>query len=65
MSIGVEFVVVNVENDDEKPIILGPSFFVVGQALLNVQGKELNLVINREKLKFDVGQAMKQPLERK
>lgn len=47
------------------PIILGHPFLATEQALLNVQRKELNLVMNGEKLSLYVRQAMTKPLDLK
>lgn len=65
VTVPVDFVVVHLEKDDEETIIFESPFVVTGKALLSVQGKKFNLVINGEKLKFDVAQAMKQSLEKK
>lgn len=65
VTLPVDFAVVHVENVDEAPIILGCPFCFTGIALLIVQGKEFKLMMNGEKVKFDVGQVMKQPLEKR
>lgn len=65
ISISVDFVVVNMGNDMEVPLILGPPFLATKKALVSVEDKEHNLVMNGERLPFDVNQAMWQPLELK
>lgn len=45
-TISVDFVVVNMDTEIEVSIILGHPFVPTRQALLNAQGKELNLLMN-------------------
>ena len=49
------------EEDQEVPLILGRPFLVTGRALIAVQKGELALRVNKEKVMFNIYQAMRFP----
>ena len=53
------FVVLDMEEDQEIPLILGRPFLATSRALIDVQGDQLTLPVNEEEVKFDIYQAMK------
>ncbi|XP_062085183.1 uncharacterized protein LOC133791269 [Humulus lupulus] len=55
-----DFVVLDMEEDHEIPIILGRPFLATGRALIDVQSGQLTLRVNNEKVKFNIYQALKQ-----
>ena len=46
----VDFVMLEMEEDREVPIILGRLFLVIGQALIDVKNGELTLRVGDEKV---------------
>ena len=59
----VDFVVLDMEEDREVPIILGRPFLATGQALIDVREGYLILRVNGEEVKFNIPMAMKFPSE--
>ncbi|XP_075483869.1 uncharacterized protein LOC142524029 [Primulina tabacum] len=57
----VDFVVLDMEEDREIPLILGRPFLATGRALIDVQKGELVLRLNDEKVTFNVFHSMKYP----
>ncbi|XP_075478835.1 uncharacterized protein LOC142519688 [Primulina tabacum] len=57
----VDFVVLDMEEDREIPLILGRPFLATGRALIDVQKGELVLRLNDEKVTFNVFRSMKYP----
>ena len=55
----VDFVVLDMEEDQEIPLILGRPFLATGRVLIDVHGGQLTLRVNDEEVKFDIYQAMK------
>ncbi|XP_062105572.1 uncharacterized protein LOC133817167 [Humulus lupulus] len=55
-----DFLVLDMEEDHEIPIILGRPFLATGRALIDVQGRHLTLRVNNEDVKFNIYQALKQ-----
>ena len=55
----VDFVVLDIEEDREVPIILGRPFLATVQALIDVREDNLTLRVNGEEVKFNISQAMK------
>ncbi|XP_062094203.1 uncharacterized protein LOC133800265 [Humulus lupulus] len=55
-----DFMVLDMEEDHEIPIILGCPFLTTGRALIDVQGGHLTLRVNNEEVKFNIYQALKQ-----
>ncbi|XP_073061965.1 uncharacterized protein [Primulina eburnea] len=57
----VDFVVLDMEEDREIPLILGRPFLATGKALIDVQKGELILRFNEESVIFNVFQSIKYP----
>ena len=56
-----DFVILDMEEDDSVPIILGIPFLATGKAQINVQEGELKLRVQGDKITFHVFQPMKHP----
>ncbi|XP_062086044.1 uncharacterized protein LOC133792143 [Humulus lupulus] len=56
-----DFIVLDIEEDDNVPIILGRPFLATGQALIDVQNGELRLRVQGEEVVFNVLKAMTYP----
>ena len=54
-----DFVVLDMEEDQEVPLILGRPFLATGRALIDVQKGELTLRVNKEEVMFNIYQAMR------
>ncbi|XP_022881095.1 uncharacterized protein LOC111398428 [Olea europaea var. sylvestris] len=54
-----DFVVLDMEEDQEIPLILRRPFLVTERALIDVQGGQLTLRVNEEEVRFNIYQAMK------
>ena len=50
----VDFVVLDMEEDSEVPIILGRSFLATKQTLIDVKNGELTLRVGDEEVKFNL-----------
>ena len=59
----VDFVVLDMEEDREVPLILGRPFLATGRTLIDVQQGKLILWVQDEQVTFDVFEAMKFPSE--
>ncbi|KAL0361712.1 UNVERIFIED_CONTAM: Retrovirus-related Pol polyprotein from transposon opus [Sesamum radiatum] len=59
--IPVDFVVLDMEEDANTPLILGRPFLATGKALIDVQKGQLTLRINDEEVIFNVFKAIKTP----
>ena len=59
----VDFVVLDMEEDREVPLILGRPFLATGRTLIDVQQGKLILRVQDEQVTFDVFEAMKFPSE--
>ena len=57
----VDFVILDMEEDDSVPIILGKPFLATGKAQINVQEGELKLKVQGDEITFHVFQPMKHP----
>ncbi|XP_075479313.1 uncharacterized protein LOC142520196 [Primulina tabacum] len=58
----VDFVVLDMEEDIEMPLILGRPFLATGKALIDVQEGKLRLRVGEEEITFDVFNAFKHTL---
>ncbi|XP_075475256.1 uncharacterized protein LOC142505999 [Primulina tabacum] len=58
----VDFVVLDMEEDIEMPLILGRPFLATGKALIDVQEGKLRLRVGEEEITFDVFNALKHTL---
>ena len=57
------FIVLNMEEDKEIPIILGTPFLANGRAMIDVQKGELKLRVHNDEVKFSVFNAVRHPAE--
>ena len=57
----VDFIILDMEEDHEVPLILGRPFLATGRALIDVQQGNMVLRINDEHVTFNVFKAMKFP----
>ena len=57
----VDFVILDMEEDDSVPIILGRPFLATGKAQINVQEGELKLRVQGDEITFHVFQPIKHP----
>ena len=55
----VYFVVLDMEEDIEAPLILGRPFLATGQALIDVKNGELTLKVGEDHVKFNLYQSLK------
>ena len=58
-----DFIVLDMEEDKEIPIILGRPFLAIGRALIDVQKGELRLRVQDEEVRFRVFRAIRHPTE--
>ena len=58
-----DFIVLDMEEDKEKPIILGRPFLATGRAMIDVQRGELKLRVQEDEVKFNVFEAVRHPAE--
>ena len=58
-----DFIVLDMEEDKEIPIILGRPFLATGRAIIDVQRGELKLRVQEEEVKFNVFEAVRHPAE--
>ncbi|XP_022866538.1 uncharacterized protein LOC111386305 [Olea europaea var. sylvestris] len=57
----VDFVVLDMEEDEKVPTILGRPFLAIGRALIDVQEGKLTLQVNEEQVTFNIHQEKKAP----
>ena len=57
----VDFVILDFENDEEVPLILGMPFMYIAKAILDVYEGTLILRVGEESCKFNMYQGMKHP----
>ena len=58
-----DFIVLDMEEDKEIPIILGRPFLATGRAMIDVQRGELKLRAQEDEVKFNVFEAVRHPAE--
>ena len=58
-----DFIVLDMEEDKEIPIILGRPFLATGRAMIDVQRGELKLRVQEAEVKFNVFEAVRHPAE--
>ncbi|XP_039128895.1 uncharacterized protein LOC120265028 [Dioscorea cayenensis subsp. rotundata] len=56
-----DFVVLEMEEDSQIPIILGRPFLATAGAIIDVKNHKLSLTVGDEKVEFDLSNAMKKP----
>ena len=57
------FIVLDMEEDKEIPIMLGRLFLAIGRAMIDVQKGELKLRVQDDEVRFSVFNAMQHPAE--
>ena len=57
----MDFVVIDMEEDKQIPLLLGRPFLATEAALINVKKGELTLRVGEEKVHFNLNQSLKQP----
>ena len=57
------FIILDMEEDKEMPIILGRPFLATGRAMNDVQRGELKLRVQDDEVKFNVFEAVRHPVE--
>ena len=58
-----DFIILDMEEDKEIPIILGRPFLATGRAMIDVQRGELKLRVQNDEVKFNVFEAVRHPAE--
>ena len=57
------FIILDIKEDKEIPIILGRPFLTTGRAMIDVHRGELKLSVQDDKVKFNVFEAVRHPAE--
>ena len=57
----VDFVVIDIEEDKQVPLLLGRPFLATGAALIDVKKGELTLRVGDEVVQFNLKHSLKQP----
>ena len=57
----VDFVVINMEEDKQAPLLLGRPFLATGSTLIDVKKGELTLRVGEEAVNFNLNHSLKQP----
>ena len=57
----VDFVVIDIEEDKQVPLLLGRPFLAIGAALIDVKKGELTLRFGDEEVYFNLNHSLKQP----
>ena len=57
----MDFVVINIEEDKQVPLLLGRPFIATGAALIDVKKGELTLRVGDEAVHFNLNDSLKQP----
>ena len=56
----VEFVMIDIEEDKQAPLLLGRPFLTTGVALIDARKGELTLKVGNEEVHFNLNQGLKQ-----
>ena len=56
-----DFIILDMEEDKEIPVILGRPFLATGRAMTDVQRGELKLRVHEDEVKFNVFEAVRHP----
>ena len=59
----MDFIMLDMEEDKEIPIILGRSFLATGRAMIDVYREELKLRLQDDEVEFNVFEAVRHPVE--
>ena len=65
MCFPADFIILDIQEDKEVPIILRQPFLATGRAMIDVQKGELRLRVQEEEVKFNVFNAIKNPHDTK
>ena len=57
----MDFVVINIEEDKQVPLLLGRPFLATGATLIDVKKRELTLRVGDEAVHFNLNHSLKQP----
>ena len=57
----VDFVVINIEEDKQVPLLSGRPFLTTGEALIDVKKRELTIRVGDEVMHFNLNHSLKQP----
>ena len=57
----MDFVVIDIEEDKQIPLLLGRPFLATGAALIDVKKGELTLRVGDEAVHFNLNHSLKQP----
>ena len=57
----VDFVVIDIEEDKQVPLMLGRPFLEIGATLINVKKGELSLRVGDEVMHFNLNYSLKEP----
>ena len=57
----MDFVVIDIEEDKQVPLLLGRPFLAIGAALIDVKKIELTLRVRDEAVHFNLNHSLKQP----
>ena len=57
----VDFVVIDIEEDKQDPLLLGRPFLAIGATLIDVKKGELTLRVGDETVHFNLNHSLKQP----
>ena len=57
----VNFVVINIKEDKQVPLVLGRPFLATGVSLIDVKKRELTLRVGDEAMNFNLNHSFKQP----
>ena len=57
----VDFVIIQMEEDTEIPLVLGRPFLAIGVALIDVQKGELTLRVGNEAVHFNINRSLEHP----
>ena len=57
----MDFVVIDIEEDKQVPLLLGRPFLVIGEALIDVKKGQLTLRVRDEAVHFNLNHSLKQP----
>ena len=57
----VDFVVINIEEDKQIPLLLGRPFLATGATLIDVKKRELTFRVGDEAMHFNLNHSLKEP----
>ena len=57
----VDFVVINIEEDKQVPLLLGRPFLAIGATLIDMKKEKLTIRVGDEAVHFNLNHSLKQP----